>query len=105
MTVRYTETALAELDDILTYLEDRDAKAAERVRQAVIRAIKRIEALPELSPVVFEGRVRAKLVVPFQYRLFYEIVGGDLIIRNIRSTRRLRPWEDLGPQGAQGPPR
>jgi hypothetical protein len=45
-------------------------------------------------PIVYAGNVRAKLVSGYQYRIFYAIEGDQLIIRNIRSTRRLRPWED-----------
>jgi hypothetical protein len=25
--------------------------------------------------------------------VFYAIEGSDIVIRNVRSTRRLRPWE------------
>jgi hypothetical protein len=32
-------------------------------------------------------------VEKYQYRVFYEVTGTDIIIRNVRSTKRLRPWE------------
>ncbi len=90
MTVRYTATALAE---ICSYIAKDNERAAASVAAAIERAILAIARRPESAPVVYQGRIRAKLVGRFQYRIFYEIEGPDVIIRNIRSTRRLRPWE------------
>lgn len=29
----------------------------------------------------------------YQYRVFYVVVDDAVVVRNIRSTRELRPWE------------
>jgi plasmid stabilization system protein ParE len=93
MSVRLTETALADIDEICAYIAKDNPVAAAAVAAAIERTIAAIAKRPKLAPIVHEGRVRAKLVERFQYRVFYEVEGQVVIIRNVRSTRRLRPWE------------
>ncbi len=96
MTIRYTATALAEIDEICSYIAKDNEIAAASIAAAIERAIAAVAKRPQSAPIVYEGRIRAKLVGRYQYRVFYETVGSDVIIRNVRSTRRLRPWESSG---------
>lgn len=91
--VRLTETALAEIEDICAYIGKDNPTAAASVLAAIQRTIASIAKRPNLAPIVHDGRVRAKLVERFQYRIFYEIEEQVVVVRNVRSTRRLRPWE------------
>jgi plasmid stabilization system protein ParE len=93
VSVRLTETALAEIDEICEYIARDNPAAAAAVAAAVQRTIATIEKRPNLAPIVHDGKVRAKLVERFQYRIFYEVEGQVVVVRNVRSTRRLRPWE------------
>jgi len=93
MTVLYTATALAEIEDICSYIAKDNERAAANVTVAIEHAVAAIAKRPQSAPIVHEGRIRAKLVGRYQYRIFYEIAGADVIIRNVCSTRRLRPWE------------
>lgn len=93
MSVRLTETALAEIDEICAYIAKDNPIAATAVGAAIERTIAAIAKRPTLAPIVHRGTVRAKLVERFQYRIFYEVEGQFVIVRNVRSTRRLRPWE------------
>jgi plasmid stabilization system protein ParE len=91
--VRLTATALAEIEEICAYISKDNPTAAASVSAAIQRTIASIAKRPNLAPLVHDGRVRAKLVERFQYRVFYEIEDQVVIVRNVRSTRRLRPWE------------
>jgi plasmid stabilization system protein ParE len=93
MSVRLTETAAAEIEEICAYIAKDNPVAAAAVAAAMERTIAAIEKRPTLAPIVHDGKVRAKLVERFQYRIFYEVEGQVVIVRNVRSTRRLRPWE------------
>ena len=93
MRVRFTATALAEIDEICSYVEQDNPTAASNVAAAIARTIVRLTKRPKTAPIVYEGKVRAKLVERYQYRIFFELVDDELIIRNVRSTRRLRPWK------------
>jgi hypothetical protein len=43
--------------------------------------------------VVYKENVRAKIVKPYAYCVYYVVDDNELIIRNVRSTRQQRPWE------------
>jgi plasmid stabilization system protein ParE len=96
MTVRYTETAIVEIEEICSYIANDNERAAGDIAAAIERTVAAIAKRPQSAPIVHDGRVRAKLVEKYQYRVFYEVAGSDIIIRNVRSTRRLRPWEVTG---------
>jgi plasmid stabilization system protein ParE len=93
MSVRFTATALAEIEEICAYIAKDNAMAAAAVAAAIERTVQRIAKRPHSAPIVHDGKVRAKLVERFQFRVFYETAGNDVIVRNVRSTRRQRPWE------------
>jgi plasmid stabilization system protein ParE len=93
MKVRYTETALAEIDDICSRIERDNPVAAADVAAAIEGTVAWIVQHCNAAPIVYENTVHAKLVERFQYRVFYEVEGRGLIIRNVRRTKQLRPWE------------
>jgi len=93
MRVRYTDTALSEVDGILSHIARENRAAAGDVSEAIAATVKRIVDQPDDSPIVYDGAVRAKTVERFQYRVYYVTTEHEIIIRNVRSTRRMRPWE------------
>ena len=93
MRIRLTETARDELEEILSYIAADNLASAGRVAAAVERTLNWIARWPAVSPVVHGDDVRSKLVLGFRVRVFYVIGNGEVIVRNIRRTRRLRPWE------------
>ena len=93
MKVRYTDTALGEVDEICSYIARDNPSAASDVADAIERTVALIAERPESAPVVHAGDVRARLVRGFQFRIFYASDGGQVIIRNVRRTKRPRPWK------------
>jgi plasmid stabilization system protein ParE len=93
MKVRYTDTALGEVDEICSYIARDNPSAASDVAGAIERTVAGIAERPEAAPVVYAGEVHARLVRGFQFRIFYGTDGGQVIIRNVRRTKRSRPWE------------
>jgi plasmid stabilization system protein ParE len=96
MKVFYTDTALAEIDEICSYIGRDNPIAAADVAAAIQRTIDRLAKRPKSAPIVHEEKVQAKLVERYQYRIFFEVEEDRLIVRNVRSTRRQRPWEAEG---------
>jgi plasmid stabilization system protein ParE len=92
--IRYLAGALREIDEILDYIAVDNPQASKRLGDAIQRTISWIDKWPLLSPIVHNGSLRSKLVSGYQYRVYYVVEGPDVIIHNVRSTRRLRPWED-----------
>ena len=93
MKVRFSRTAAVELDRTLSYVRERDPRAADRISRAIERTLDWIARWPEASPEIPGLDIRSTLVPRYQYRVFYRIVGDEIIVRNIRGTRQQRPWE------------
>jgi plasmid stabilization system protein ParE len=79
MRCRYTDTALAEVDEICSHIAQHSADAAADVAAAIERTVAMIAERPRSAPIVYANNVRARLVRGFQFRLFYEIAGDDVI--------------------------
>ena len=93
MKVRLTATAEKELNRILSYIDSDSPDAAKRIGAAIEQALNWVGRWPLMSPIVPGQRARSKLVLRYQYRIYYVVTDDDVIVRNIRSTRQLRPWE------------
>ena len=93
MRVRYTEEALAEVADILNYIARDNPIAADEVSLAIEDTVAMIRGQPRLARVVYHGQVRAFPVGEYPYRIFYQAKPDEIVIRNVRHTRRQRPWE------------
>jgi plasmid stabilization system protein ParE len=70
MRVRYTDTALAEIDEIISYIARDNPRAAAEVAAAIEKTIASSAQRPASAPVVYAGEVRAKMVGRYQYRVF-----------------------------------
>jgi plasmid stabilization system protein ParE len=58
MRVRYTETALRELDEILSYIADRNITAAASVRARVERLVGQLAGFPYMAQETEQAGVR-----------------------------------------------
>jgi addiction module RelE/StbE family toxin len=93
MKVRYTATAVAEIEEILSHIAADNRSAAAALAVEIQRTVQLIQDNPELGPVVHIGGIRASIVGRFDYRIFYTLASEVVIIRNVRSMKRSRPWE------------
>ena len=76
-TVRWSEEAIFDLVDILNYIEQRNAAAAQALQAAVVQSA---ESLPHMPYLFRPGRVAGtrELVVHPNYIVVYQ-VGTDVI--------------------------
>ncbi len=93
MKIRYTETALADLGDLLSYLIDRNPRAAATVGKAIEVTADRIAAFPESAPETDEPGVRMAPAGRFPYLIFYTATENEILIVRVLHGARLRPWE------------
>jgi toxin ParE1/3/4 len=95
MKVRYTDAALAEIEEIFSYIAKHDSRAAERVIGYIGHTIELIENFPKLGHVKYRQIVRMLPVRRYpQYLVFYAIQENEVVILNVRHAARRRPWED-----------
>jgi len=90
--IRISSRALRQIDEILDYIAAENQRASAAVKAAIQQSMEWIAKRPFMSPIVYGHHIRSKLLPRYQYRIFYSIDGPDVLIRNVRSTRRLRPW-------------
>ena len=94
MKVRYTDTALAEISDILSYIAKDNPLAADEVGAIMRATINRLADFPRLAIETELPDVRVAPVLPYRYLIFYTVRDNLLVIRNVRHTAR--KWPPLG---------
>jgi toxin ParE1/3/4 len=90
MKIRYTATALAELDHILSYIANDNPLAADEVAAVIRAAISRLAGYPRMAIETDVPGVRVSPVLPYRYLIFYNIDDDHLIVRNVRHAARER---------------
>jgi len=92
VTVRYRQQALADIDDIFQYLNERSPSGARHVLSAIADAIDEIAANPDAWQATSASDIRAKTVGRYRYKIFYAVAGNETVeIIHVRHTAR-RPW-------------
>ena len=91
MKVRFNRAALADISEIIEYIETRNQSAA-------INLLSRFEAGADLIgrvPSVGTSTERANFrwLVIGNYLMVYELSGDEAIIQYVRHGARRRPWE------------
>lgn len=93
MKVRYTLTALTELEEIFAHVVDRDGLTASRIVDRVKLISERLGEFPMIGHAVDEPNVRLVPLGRFPYLVFYTLTDDAVVILHIRHAARLKPWE------------
>ena len=91
MRVRFTQTALAEIESIFSYIASDNRFAAAEVIGVVEATIARLAEYPQAAVATDVPGVRVALTLPHPYLIFYSVEGETLVIRNVRHAARRRP--------------
>ena len=92
MIVRYRRQALADIDEIHSYLRERSPQGAQNVLRAIYAAVQLIAEQPYSSPATDIPDVRVKVLTRYRFKVFYTVVNDDAVeIIHVRHTSR-RPW-------------
>jgi addiction module RelE/StbE family toxin len=95
MKIRYSETALRELDEIFEYIHEYNPSAAAAVINRIERLASLIGELPLIGHRTDEEGVRMMPVVRYPFLIFYTVSDrtNEVVILHVRHAARLRPWE------------
>jgi plasmid stabilization system protein ParE len=93
MKVRWSETALAQLDDIFFYVYERNRSAALSVAKRIEDLAAMLGEFPLIGHLTDEAEVRVLPVVRYPFMIFYAIdaAAGEVVILHVRHTARERP--------------
>jgi addiction module RelE/StbE family toxin len=93
MSARYTRDALRDLDQISSYLAERNPAVAAGLLDAVEAVVARLARFPLSAQATELPGVRAAPVLHYPYIVFYTAEAGDVVIHYVRHAARQRPWE------------
>jgi toxin ParE1/3/4 len=94
MRVRYTETALAEIEEIFSYIAVDNPAAATAVTAQVKQTVALIRNFPGLGRLKYRQTVRMLPVRRYpRYLVFYTVQNNEVVILNVRHGARRPPWE------------
>ncbi len=93
MKVRWSETALSELDDIFSYIHQSSRSAAIAVVERIEALTVLLEEFPFLGHLTDEEGVRVLAVVRYPFLIFYGInePAGEIVILHVLHTAQQRP--------------
>jgi toxin ParE1/3/4 len=93
MKVRWSETALIELDGIFRYISERNRTAAKSVVSRIEDRVAQLERFPHRARFADEPEVRMLPVVRYPYVVFYaiDLAAGEVVILHIRHTAQEQP--------------
>ena len=93
MKVRWSETALAEIDNIFLYVSEYNRSAAAAVVERIEALTALLEEFPLVGHLTDEAEVRVLSVVRYPFLIFYTIdnAAGEIVILHVRHTSQERP--------------
>jgi toxin ParE1/3/4 len=86
--LRYTLAALAELDEILAYIQERSPKGAHKVQARIQGVINLLLQYPHSGQPTSKRQVRRVVASPYPYLIFYQVADDEIIIHAIRHGSR-----------------
>jgi toxin ParE1/3/4 len=94
MRVWYTPRALADREEIFSYLDQRNQRAARDVIGVIKRQIDGLADQPHKGRPTDRGGIYTLWARPYPYRIYYRIDQDEVVILHIRHTSR-RPWPGI----------
>jgi plasmid stabilization system protein ParE len=91
MRLRYRAQALADIDAIHRYLEERSPAGARNVLRAIYASTQLIAEQPLSYQRTDDPDIRVHVVQRYRYKIFYSAGGDAVEIIHVRHTSR-RPW-------------
>jgi toxin ParE1/3/4 len=91
VNLHYTETALAEIDSLFSYVAERNPAAAAGIVARVEQVASRLVEFPYLGHPVDELDVRILPLGRYPYLIFYTVNSDRIAIIHVRHAARLRP--------------
>lgn len=90
MKRRYRPAALAQLDKIFAYIQERDPKAAQRVIERIKRSIQALSDFPYGFRQSAIPGIRELPIIRYPYIVFYTIdeTAEEVLILRVRHTAR-----------------
>ncbi len=88
MKLRYTVRAAQELEQALSYIDDRSPEGGRRVKARIQAVIDLIASHPQAGQLTSARRLRRVVVHPYPYLIFYAATNDEVVIHGVRHAAR-----------------
>jgi toxin ParE1/3/4 len=86
--IRYTRRALAQIDQVLTYIEARSPQGAVQVRDRIMALVTLLQEHPYAGRATSRPNVRRLPANPYPYLIDYRVTATEIVIMRFRHTAR-----------------
>ena len=88
MKLRYTPSALADLEEVLAYISTRSPQGATRVRARIKAVTDLLREHPRIGTLTDDPTIRRMTTSPYPYLIFYEPTETEIVIHAVRHGAR-----------------
>jgi toxin ParE1/3/4 len=86
--LRYTLRAAEELDQVLSYIDERSPRGAQQVRARIKTIVDLIALHPHAGQRTNTRGLRRVVVYPYPYLIFYAATNDEVVIHGVRHAAR-----------------
>jgi toxin ParE1/3/4 len=88
LKLRYTPKALAELDEILSYITERSPQGARHVHERIQAMTSLLLQYPQAGQLTSHPRLPRITTPPYPFAIFYEATDDEIIVVGLRYSAR-----------------
>lgn len=88
MRLRYTLRAAVELDEILSFIDERSPQGARSVKARIQAMTALLLEHPQAGSLTSKSGLRRMVVYPYPYLIFYRVTETAIIIHGVRHSAR-----------------
>ncbi len=88
MRLRYTLTALRQIERALGYVGQRSPQGAAGIRDTLAASLAMVQQHPKAGHATSRKDARRVVLVPYPYILFYRIVADEIVVTRFRHAAR-----------------
>ena len=93
MRTRFSRDAVADLEEIFSYIAMDNPAAVAAVIDRVERSVARLADFPELGHPTDRAGIRVLPLGRYPYLIFYEVTAEAIVVHHVRHGARRRPWD------------
>jgi plasmid stabilization system protein ParE len=86
MKLRYTRTALRQIDTTLDYIALRSPQGARSVNKRIIAALALMQEYPQAGQMTSREGMRRIVLAPYPYVIFYRVAADEIVVSRFRHT-------------------
>lgn len=88
MKLRFTRTALKQIEQALSYIAERSPSGARRVSDRISATVDLVKHYPHAGQATSRKHVRRIVLTPYPYVIFYRHTATEVVVMRFRHAAR-----------------